>query len=90
MEFTTKFCVKVSRVGYISQTTHQEAFIFRPWVPWKVCFHAMSFGPRDLALGWGRRSKSRTPLKSVFLLFCYETTYADNWSDMAQSCDIDL
>ena len=61
--------VKVSQVGYISWTTHQKAFIIRLWVPWKVCFHATSFGPRVHAPGWGWRSKARTPLKSVFLLF---------------------
>ena len=50
----------------------------------------MSFGPIIHAPGWGWRSKSRTPLKSVFLLFVMETTYADSLSDMAQPCDIDL
>ena len=33
-------------------------------------------------------SKSRTPLKSFFPVI--ETTYADSWSDMAQTCDMDL
>ena len=53
--------VKVFQMGYISES------IFGPWVPWKVCFNAMSFGPR-----WGWRSKSRTPLKSVFLPFLWK------------------
>ena len=30
VEFASKFCVKVSQVVYISATTHQKAFIFRP------------------------------------------------------------
>ena len=30
VEFTSKFCVKVSQVVYISATTHQKAFIFIP------------------------------------------------------------
>ena len=30
VEFTSKFCVKVSQVVYISATTHQKAFIFGP------------------------------------------------------------
>ena len=30
VEFASKFCVKVSRVVYISATTHQKAFIFGP------------------------------------------------------------
>ena len=33
VEFTSKFLVKISLGGYISQTTHQKAFIFGPWVP---------------------------------------------------------
>ena len=38
-------------MGYISRTTDQKAFIFRPWAPWKVYFLAMSFGPRVHAPG---------------------------------------
>ena len=30
VEFTSKFCVKVTQVVYISATTHQKAFIFGP------------------------------------------------------------
>ena len=45
-EFTSKCLVKVSLSEYISLTTLQEAFIFEPWVPERVCFRAMSFGPR--------------------------------------------
>ena len=30
VEFASKFCVKVSQVVYISATTYQKAFIFRP------------------------------------------------------------
>ena len=63
-------CVKDSQVGYISRT-NQKAFIFGPWVVWKVCFLSMSFCPRVHAPGWGWRSKSRSHLESVFLLFCY-------------------
>ena len=44
-EFTSKFLVKVSLSEYISLTTHQKAFIFGPWVPERVIFYAMSFGP---------------------------------------------
>ena len=53
VEFTSKFLVKVSLSGYISLTTHQKAFIFEPWVPERVIFYAMSFGPRVHAPGWG-------------------------------------
>ena len=49
--FTSKFLVKVSLSEYISLTTHQKAFIFEPWVPERVSFYAMSFGPRADALG---------------------------------------
>ena len=58
--------VKVSLSDYISLTTHQKAFIFEPWVPERVSFYAMSFGPKVHAPGWGKRSKSRTQLKCVF------------------------
>ena len=53
VEFTSKFLVKVSLSEYISLTTHQKAFIFEPWVPERVSFCAMSFGPRVHASGWG-------------------------------------
>ena len=39
----------------ISPITHQKAFIFGPWVPWKVCFPSMSSDPRVPAPGWGWR-----------------------------------
>ena len=39
-KITSNFCVKVSQNGYISTTTHQKAFIFGPWVPWRVCFRS--------------------------------------------------
>ena len=35
---STKSYVNVSQVQYISPTTHQKAFIFGSWVPWRVCF----------------------------------------------------
>ena len=53
VEFTSKFLVKVSLSEYISLTTHQKAFIFEPWVPERVIFYAMSFGPRVHAPRWG-------------------------------------
>ena len=53
VEFTSKFLVKVSLSEYISLTTHQKAFIFEPWVPERVSFYAMSFGPRVDAPGRG-------------------------------------
>ena len=53
VEFTTKFLVKVSLSEYISLTAHQKAFIFEPWVPERVSFYAMSFGPIVDAPGWG-------------------------------------
>ena len=64
VEFTTKFSVKVSLSGYISPTTHQ--------VPYRVCFHTMSIGPRVHAPVWDWGSKTRTPLKCVFLQICFE------------------
>ena len=51
VEFTSKFFVKVSHSEYISLTTHQKAFIFEPWVPERVIFCAISFGPRVHAQG---------------------------------------
>ena len=51
IEFTSKFLVKVSLSEYISLTTHQKAFIFEPWVPERVSFYNMSFGPRVHSLG---------------------------------------
>ena len=53
VEFALKFFVNVSLSEYISLTTQQKAFIFEPWVPERVIFYAMSFGPRVHALGWG-------------------------------------
>ena len=53
VEFTSKFLVKVSLSEYISIATHQKEFIFESWVPERVIFYAMSFGPRVHAPGWG-------------------------------------
>ena len=44
--FTSKFLVKVSLSEYISLTTQQKAFLFKPWVPERVSFYVMSFGSR--------------------------------------------
>ena len=74
VEFTSKFLVKVSLSEYISLTTHQKAIIFEPWVPERVIFYAMSFGPKVHAPGWGLRSKSRTLLKCVFYKCVLEQT----------------
>ena len=49
--FTSKFLVKVSLSEYVSLTTHQKAFIFELWVPERVSFYVMSFGPRVDARG---------------------------------------
>ena len=46
VEFTTKFCVKVSEVVYISATTYQKAFIFEQYLPWKVGIHSMTPEPK--------------------------------------------
>ena len=46
-----KFYIKVSQVGYISLTTHQKAFIFAPWVPWRVYLRVTSYGPSVHAQG---------------------------------------
>ena len=53
VEFTSKFLVTVSLSEYIFLTTHQKAFIFELWVPERVSFYAMSFGPRVNAPGLG-------------------------------------
>ena len=51
VEFTSKFLVEVSLSEYISLITPQKAFIFEPWVPERVIFYTMSFGPRVSAKG---------------------------------------
>ena len=53
VEFTSKFLVTVSLSKYIPLTTHLKAFIFEPWVPERVSFYAMRFGPRVDAPGGG-------------------------------------
>ena len=67
--FTSKFLVNVSLSEYISLTKHQKAFIFEPWVPERVSFYAMSFGPGIDAPGWRVKSKSRTLFKYFFELY---------------------
>ena len=62
---------------HISATTHKKAFLVGIKVPWRVGF-------RVHALGWGLRSKSRTPLKSDFLLSLMQTIYGDSWSDISR------
>ena len=70
MEFTSKFYVKVSQVGYISQPLIRKhpyldyGYLGRSAsVPWVL---ASGFMPRG-----GAGGQTRTPLKSVCLLFCY-------------------
>ena len=55
--FTSEVLVKVSLSGYISLTTRQKAFIFKPWVPERVSFYAMSFGSRLMSRG-GAKSQN--------------------------------
>ena len=56
-----------------------KPFIFGPWVPWKVYFLTMSFGPMVHVPGRGWWSKYRTPLNSVLLLFCFGNTFTVQW-----------
>ena len=42
----------------------------------EVGFHSTTPDPRVHAPESGSRSKSRTPLKGVFLLFCYESIHS--------------
>ena len=70
---------------YISLTAHQKAFLFKPWVPERVSFYAMSFGPKVHASGRGKRSKSRTQLKCVFTNVF--NSFGDSLSDMTQPLD---
>ena len=51
--FTSKSLVNVSLSEYVSLNKHQKAFISEPWVPERVSFYAMSFGPRVDAQGGG-------------------------------------
>ena len=46
----------------------------------------MTPDPRSMAQG-GARGQNLGHLEKVFVM---ETTYADSWSDMAQSCDFDM
>ena len=55
-------------MGYISPTTHQTAFLFGPLVPW-TAFIPWLLTPGSMPQGGARGKKTRTPLKSVFLLF---------------------
>ena len=63
MEFTTTFCTKVSQVGYIS-----------PLIRSHSCLDHRYLGVSAF-ISWflTQGSISRTPLKSVFLLFCLLT-----------------
>ena len=53
MEFTTKFCVKVSQVVYISAATYQKAFMYGLYLHWRVGIDSMIPDPRVHAPGWG-------------------------------------
>ena len=41
-----KVLLKVSQNGYISAVTYQKAFIFGPYVPWRVFLHSIYSSPR--------------------------------------------
>ena len=53
VEFASKFCVKVSQVVYISATAYRKAFMFGPYLPWRVGIHSMTPIPRVHAPWWG-------------------------------------
>ena len=81
--FTLKFLMKDI---IISATTHEKAFIFGPWEPWRV--HSISYGPRVHATGLSWRSKSMTLQRSVILLFFKLTK--DIRSDTSHPFDLDF
>ena len=81
---TSKFLVKVSLSEYIFLTTHQKAFIFEPWVPEKVIFYAMSFGPRVHAPGLGLKVKIYDTVKMCFFKCVLEQSKTESLSDIAQ------
>ena len=85
--FTLKFLMKDI---IISATTHEKAFIFGPWEPWRVCFHSISYGPRVHATGLSWRSKSMTLQRSVILLFFKLTPSKDIRSDTSHPFDLDF
>ena len=71
--FISEFYVKVSEVGYILPTTHQNTFIFGPWVPWTVWFHIISFGPR-VHVPWGAGGQSLGNFKKCYIAFSFMPT----------------
>ena len=70
VEFTSKFCIKVSQVVYISATTYQKTFIFEPYLPWRVGIHSMARTPGSMPWG-GARGQKLGHLKNTFSKFCY-------------------
>ena len=60
LRYNDKALVKVSPVMYISVTTDQKAFIFKPKLPWRVGIDSMTSDLKVLAPVWDWRSKSNT------------------------------
>ena len=83
MEFTSEFYIKVSQVGYISPVTPQKAFM----VPWRVCFHARSFGPRVHAPN-GAGGQNLGHLKKCFVAFSFMLTPSYDMSEIRHSYDL--
>ena len=69
---------------YISVTTYQKAFIFWPWLPWRIGIYVLTPGPRFPTSGWGCRSKPRASLKVLFSFLAY----ADITNHLLESNDI--
>ena len=60
-----------------------KAFIFGSWVPWRVCFYAISFGPRVHAPWWAR-GQNLEHLKKNYVAFSLMLIPSNNimWSDI--------
>ena len=69
VEFTTKFYIIVSQVGYIWPTTHQKAFIFGPWVTLECLHSCHKFWPQGSDPGLGARGQNLGHLKKCYVAF---------------------
>ena len=87
MEVSSKFYVSFSS-GNISPTTHQKAFIFGPWDPWRVCFPflAPGFMPAGSCSGVGLEVKNY--LKKCYTAFSFMLIPSKHMSEICHQYDL--
>ena len=82
-------CVKISQMGYLSNHPVESICTWGgSQVPWRVCLQSINSPARVHVHGLGMEAKIWDTLKSVILLFFYDTPSIDLLSDIGGPYDL--